>query len=224
MPQPRCNFFARSTSAGSAPAPTCAASDELAALKAENEQLRAEMEQLRASKDAEIERLRAELVKLGGAPPVEITTAQDDAEETEARALVAREAAAGKCTFWFVSSAAILASNETTLPAFAVLRARKDVIMQQTLTRSEAYRAVRAGELCAVSHRWEAPDVPDGHGVQFAALRKYLKANETVKYVWYDYWCMPQDERTAAERRDGATRPDTRSAAERLLFKHSALM
>ena len=117
MPQPRCSFFGRGAGS-SASASAYTDGEEVSALRAENEQLRVQ----NAAKDAEIQRLRIELARLGGSapPPEPATELPGGAEETEAPAQIAREEAAGECTFWFVTAAAIKAANErsqtTTTP------------------------------------------------------------------------------------------------------------
>ena len=45
------------------------------------------------------------------------------------------------------------------------------------------------------------------------ALQEYLRRHPQIRYVWYDFWCMPQDERTAADQ------PDTRTPTELVDFK-----
>lgn len=49
----------------------------------------------------------------------------------------------------------------------------------------------------AVSHRWltgDAPDAPEGAECdQLAAIAQYLDRHPEVEWVWYDYWCMPQN-------------------------------
>ena len=60
--------------------------------------------------------------------------------------------------------------------------------MKQKISRGEAFRGVHRDELCAISHRWEAPETPDGLGVQMNALREHLKERPQIKYVWYDFW------------------------------------
>lgn len=58
-----------------------------------------------------------------------------------------------------------------------------------------------ANEFCAVSHRWEDPHEPDIAGVQFDALRKHLGKHPNIKFVWYDFWCMPQGKDCTREER-----------------------
>ena len=111
------------------------------------------------------------------------------AEETAAHALVDAETAEGECTFWFVAVAVILCNTEAkTLPSFTELSQREGALVKQKISRGEAFRGVHRDELCAISHRWEAPETPDGLGVQMNALREHLKERPQIKYVWYDFW------------------------------------
>lgn len=176
-----------------------------------------------ASKDAEIATLRRKLLRssaagagAAGAPPE--TSAVTDEELEAATAQVELEQQEGKCTFWFVKADAIRGSDETTLPSFRALRERGQ-LEQRTISRSDAFRGVHRRELLAISHRWESPEAPDGLGVQMGALRKRLAERQEIELVWYDYWCMAQDERSAEERQTGR-RGDTRSPAAIALFKH----
>ena len=43
-----------------------------------------------------------------------------------------------------------------------------------------------------ISHRWEESAEPDRNGVQFAAIKEHLLANEAIEWVWFDFWSMPQ--------------------------------
>lgn len=36
------------------------------------------------------------------------------------------------------------------------------------------------------------PAKPDEEGAQLVKIRKYLQKHPEVKYVWYDYWSVPQ--------------------------------
>ena len=55
-------------------------------------------------------------------------------------------------------------------------------------------------EFCIVSHRWFDPSEPDQDGTQFRTIQEYLRSRPTVKYVWFDFWCMPQGPRTPSEK------------------------
>ena len=55
------------------------------------------------------------------------------------------------------------------------------------------------GEFCIVSHRWMELGVPDADGVQFRAIQAHLRAHPHIKFVWYDFWCMPQGYKAPAD-------------------------
>ena len=48
-------------------------------------------------------------------------------------------------------------------------------------------------ETLAVSHRWVEQHKPDPDGEQLKALKAFLKTNSSIKRVWIDAQCMPQD-------------------------------
>jgi hypothetical protein len=51
-----------------------------------------------------------------------------------------------------------------------------------------------------VDSRWETEAEPDPLGVQRHAICELLRQRPNIRYVWYDYACMPQGERTEEER------------------------
>ena len=57
-------------------------------------------------------------------------------------------------------------------------------------------------EYGSVSHRWEMSEEPDPNGVQTNTIRDFLLSEKgaRIKYLWFDYWCMPQGKRTRAEK------------------------
>jgi len=56
---------------------------------------------------------------------------------------------------------------------------------------------------CVVSHRWLSPLAPDdAEGSQLQAVQSHVRAHPEIEWVWFDFWSMPQGERTAAERID----------------------
>ena len=64
-----------------------------------------------------------------------------------------------------------------------------------------------------VSHRWEDFKWPDETGAQLAALQEHLRAHPEIRYVWFDYSCMPQ--RSESAHRSGT---DDRTPAEKAEF------
>ena len=73
-------------------------------------------------------------------------------------------------------------------------------LVEKTITRDGAFRASPKDEgILAVSHRWFNPAQPDKDGLQLHEIKEHLVKHEELKFVWFDYWCMPQGERTPAE-------------------------
>jgi len=93
----------------------------------------------------------------------------------------------------------VLQSSERTLPPFQQLQCIPGAVTRRTITREDAFHAVHAGEFLAVSHRWFEQDKPDAEGHQTTALRTYLADHPEIRWVWYDYWSMPQGKRTEVE-------------------------
>ena len=58
---------------------------------------------------------------------------------------------------------------------------------------------VPLSEVLFVSHCWEKRDEPDPNGIQLKAIKEHLNDRGNIKYVWYDFACMPQAERTPEE-------------------------
>lgn len=119
-------------------------------------------------------------------------------ETKRAENVVKREKERGDVSFFFVDADHIRKSS-AVLPSWQELRKQRGVLVKRTLNRGDAYRRMYT-ECLAVSHRWEMSTHPDVDGTQMRTIRQYL-LNEGchVEYVWYDYWCMPQGERTPAE-------------------------
>jgi len=86
------------------------------------------------------------------------------------------------------------------------------------ISKLACLRHLYAQHLLAVSHRWEAAAEPDPDGTQLRAVQEYLLHNPEIRYVWYDHWCMPQDERTEQQRADETTK-DTRTVREKAEFR-----
>ena len=67
-------------------------------------------------------------------------------------------------------------------------------------TKNAAYRVRYMNKYLCVSHRWFAKDAPDKDGLQLATIKKHLRKNRHIQWVWFDFWCMPQGERTLAQK------------------------
>mmetsp|Transcript_12494 Transcript_12494/g.40731 ORF Transcript_12494/g.40731 Transcript_12494/m.40731 type:complete len:149 (-) Transcript_12494:569-1015(-) len=116
-----------------------------------------------------------------------------------------------QCTFVFIKADVIRsglyeAAGYSTLPRLQEIEERHpEWVCKRLLRRHLAYgRHEYRDNILAVSHRWEQPDAPDASGAQLRAIREHLQspAGLEVGFVWYDYWCMPQGERTPTEKVD----------------------
>ena len=145
------------------------------------------------------------------------------------RALIQQYHAGKECVFWFIRADALRSLTPATLPKMQWIRAeRPDWLVQLTIRFVDVCAGVYRGEYLVVSHRWEAPDEPDGTGVQALAVQQHLRDHPEIAYVWYgtslaslhfalchcthtasslcaDFSCMPQGEKTEVERVETAT-------------------
>ena len=152
-------------------------------------------------RDQEIQRLREQLISTSAKKPQREYTEEELSAKLVAEERASKEADSKVCSFYFVNADQLRATTEKTLPCFQELLQRGGWIQQREVSATLAYRHryVDSGFL-AVSHRWENFDAPDAVGKQLEALKAHLHANHHIKWVWYDYWCMPQGEdRTPAD-------------------------
>jgi hypothetical protein len=112
------------------------------------------------------------------------------------------------CTFYFVRASYVAKTTAQTLPTFQQLRdTTEDVLVPVHVKRSDVLRGEFAdGRYCAVSHRWlnpQDPDRPEGSsadvGEQLRKLQEHLSENPQIEWVWFDFSCMPQGQRTSPE-------------------------
>ena len=102
-----------------------------------------------------------------------------------------------KCKFFFVPPSVILEAE--ALPRFQELRdARK--LIEKPVRFADAVRGKYRNEMLIVSHRWEAKTQPDPDNAQLLAVQEHLRKHPDLALVWIDWCCMPQGERTAAEK------------------------
>lgn len=118
------------------------------------------------------------------------------------RAAAAAERRRQECSFWFVDAQALRRSTERTLPVFQTLLERGGYLSRRAVSMPDVlHGGLNSGEYLIISHRWERPEVPDLKGVQMYTIQQYLHDHPGVRWVWYDFWCMPQGRRrTPAQR------------------------
>ena len=104
--------------------------------------------------------------------------------------------------FWFLPADKIVKGKERTLPNMQELRNR-GWLVQRDITFPDACQGMFARDHLAISHRWETSAEPDVEGTQLQEIRRYLKSHPNIKWVWFDFWCMPQGQnRSAADAKD----------------------
>ena len=125
-------------------------------------------------------------------------------EEERVNQRVKEEEEAGECSFYFLSADFIRNfPPNRPVPRFQKLRKVRDALLKRTLNFEALLcgRHASSVEYCVVSHRWMAPESPDDDLAQLTAIKAHLAQNPGIKYVWYDFWCMPQGEdQTLAEK------------------------
>ena len=150
----------------------------------------------------------------GRASTAEAATAAAAAGQAEAEARVEEEQRDGKCTFYFIGTTYLKSVDR--LPAFHDVE--PGALVERTVVATDAYRGAHAGDgTLVVSHRWEAPDEPDGTGTQLRALQAHLEAHPHISQVWIDYACM------CAARPRAARRPAAAAARRRSAPCHTHL-
>jgi len=112
--------------------------------------------------------------------------------------------------FYFVPAEEILRSTTKTLPRMQDLRVQGRLATLR-INVGAAMRGEGTDDKLFVSHRWELPSMPDSEGAQFLAIKSYLQKHRHIKWVWYDFWCMPQKGesglRTARQTSSASLRP-----------------
>ena len=102
--------------------------------------------------------------------------------------------------FWFVSADKIRNTDELVLPRMQELRGREGWLQLLEISWDAGCSGMYLEAYLSISHRWEEPGAPDTRGVQLQAVKAYLLEHPEIRYVWYDFWSMPQ--RVSAEHDD----------------------
>jgi len=106
--------------------------------------------------------------------------------------------------YYFMRASTVLSwGRASSLPRFQDLQ-KRGLLDCVTIDILSAYQK-GVEDTLFISHRWEDASVPDGQAAQLKVIQAHLQAHPSIKYVWYDYWCMPQrrtdgvDDRTPAQ-------------------------
>ena len=115
-----------------------------------------------------------------------------------------REASA--TSFYFLDASKLRACSLERLPRLQDLRRdRPDWIVKKPIDMTSSLLGEYREEMLGVSHRWEDPKEPDTKGKQLAALKRHLNEHPKIKFVWFDFPCMPQQPRSPQEDDEFAT-------------------
>jgi len=122
----------------------------------------------------------------------------------KAQAEASEELLARSCDFYFVDadyfrSLADNSDNLESLPDYHTLkksgRLRKKRFSFAVSVATETFRK----EYLVISHPWASREHPDPEMTQMKAIIEYVVDNPAIQYVWYDYFSMPQGERSDVE-------------------------
>ena len=108
------------------------------------------------------------------------------------------EARTDACEFYFLKASTVAAlkpGSGERMPFFD-----EELLEKRELTLERALDRLDVSDIVAVSHRWETEAVPDTEGEQLRRIQEYLIEHPNIKYVWFDYSCMPQKPANGASR------------------------
>ena len=114
------------------------------------------------------------------------------------------------CTFNFIDASKLRAdSSEKELPKMVSLqelrKTKSDWIVQKTISLEQVLRGTYVSEICTLSYRWCKSDDPDPDGEQLAVVREYVRKHPAITFVFIDFLCLAQGERTSKDKIDFAT-------------------
>jgi len=100
------------------------------------------------------------------------------------------------CRFYFILADKLRETPKVEFPKMLRLQDMKlkfpDWVVTRTIMLDEACQDAYREEFAAVSHRWEDAEDPDPTGMQLVFLKEHLKCYTQIKFVFYDYMCLPQ--------------------------------
>ncbi|KOO25348.1 trafficking protein particle complex 8 [Chrysochromulina tobinii] len=106
-------------------------------------------------------------------------------------------ARAGKaCEFQFMRAKVLLERDYKSAPMHKSVEDDSELYTMLYLSSAECCQHMFRDKVLAVSHRWDRPEEPDPTGAQMKAIKRMLRANPQYEYMWLDYSCAPQGERT----------------------------
>ena len=146
-------------------------------------------------------------------------TEREQAERAKITRKIAKETEEGGCSFIFMDADFIRRLSRTehdkwtewtagpkwsgkTFPRMQEMEKifGEDAFKEHTISCREAFRGnyLKKG-FCAVSHRWDESGKPDSTGIHLKKIREFLDQHQDIKWIWYDFWCLPQLELPVTE-------------------------
>ena len=96
-----------------------------------------------------------------------------------------------KPAFYFLTREVVLQASTKQLGRMQELRDSHE-LLRLNIDLKDAFQGKGLIQrILFVSHRWEDFARPDETGAQLAALQEHLRAHPEIRYVWFDYSCMP---------------------------------
>ncbi|KOO23359.1 tir-containing protein [Chrysochromulina tobinii] len=104
------------------------------------------------------------------------------------------------CEFQFLRAKVLLERDDMFAPKHKSVQEDPELYKMLYLKSAECCQHMFREKVLAVSHRWDRLEEPDPSGAQMKAIKRILRTNPQYEYVWLDYSCAPQGERTPQEK------------------------
>ena len=108
-------------------------------------------------------------------------------------------ASAGTVNYYFLTAESVMTWTGSQLPIYSHAKSA-GMLVRLPIRRLDVCIGLYEQEYLAVSHRWNSPEEPDENGEQLCLIKAHLKKNQHIKYVFYDFSCLPQEQMTGLER------------------------
>jgi hypothetical protein len=168
----------------------------------------AELKHQLAERDKELMRLRnlsSSSTRSGGSSLRRLGSGKSD-KSTSRITFAAQEPDRGSegVKFWFLHARGVREETSwTVLPSYGTICSEHpEMLVAMTITLGDALHGKYEDNFLAISHRWDDPNQPDTDGSQLAEIRDYLDSHPSVDYLWLDWCCMPQGERSEEDQQE----------------------
>ena len=122
-----------------------------------------------------------------------------EAKATLTSVKTAKDKSIEACSFYFLDASVLRREGATPIHRQCYQKIDESLISEREISMDKVITRAYVDEILIVSHRWEERGTPDPDGTQELEIRKFLKSNPQFKYVWHDFWCLPQQPRSWPE-------------------------